>query len=125
MIMSDSDNTEETKPAKSGRGFASNPQNINRSGRPKGSRNRSKMIAAQLKLDDHAEDMVDILILIAKGDSEALGVKGEIPVTMRRAAAKDVIDKAIANEKEKDAKAKGSKSEEEVPSAPRVMSTAG
>ena len=55
--MSDTpDRTDEEKAeAQKRKGFGSNPENINRGGRPKGSRNKSKLIKAQLAFDDYAE----------------------------------------------------------------------
>lgn len=116
--MSDTDKDD----AQKRKGFGSNPENINRGGRPKGSRNKSKLIKAQLAFDDYAELAAERLKLIMMGDSEALGVK-EVPITMQVQAAKVILDKAIANEKEKEAKA-GKTPEQGKPTGPVVYSTA-
>ena len=107
------------------KGFGSHPENINRNGRPKGSRNKSKLIAAQLSIDNYAEEAVEVLYAIMKGDKEALGVKQDVPITMRVQASKELLAKAIANEKEKEAK-KSTKTKE-VPAedtGPKVFSSA-
>ena len=125
--MSDTtDRSEEEKSeAQKRKGFGSNPENINRRGRPKGSRNKSKLIRAQLAFDDYSELAVERLKQIMMNDTDALGVK-EVPVSMQVQAAKVILDKAIANEKEKDAnKSKGkTPDEEDTPQVPQVFSTA-
>jgi hypothetical protein len=104
------------------KGFASHPENINLGGRPKGSRNKSKLVKAQLAFDDYSELAAERLKMIMMNDTEALGVK-EVPISMQVQAAKVILDKAIANEKEKGSKAKASNSED-APSKPQVYSTA-
>lgn len=89
------------------KGFGSNPENINREGRPKGSRNKSKLIKAQLAFDSYSELAVDRLKQIMMNDAKGLGVK-EVPISMQVQAAKVILDKAIANEKEKQGQAKNS-----------------
>jgi len=107
------------------KGFGSNPQNINRGGRPRGSRNKSKLIKAQLAFDDYSELAAERLKQIMMNDTEALGVK-EVPVSMQVQAAKVILDKAIANEKEKEDKSSKAtdKTNDGSPSVPRVYSTA-
>lgn len=90
--------------SKSTKGFASNPENINRGGRPKGSRNKSTLIKAQLRLDDMSLQATEIIQAIMNNDKETLGLKEteDVPVTLRLAAAKEALNKAVANEKEKE-----------------------
>jgi hypothetical protein len=123
-MMSDTpvEETSQEDPQKR-KGFGSNPENINRKGRPKGSRNKSKLIQAQLAFDDYSTLAVERLKQIMMNDTAALGVK-EVPVSMQVQAAKVIIDKAIANEKEKDAKAKANTPTRETPQVPKVFSTA-
>lgn len=99
--MSDKTTQGEDNPQKR-KGFGSHPEHINRSGRPQGSRNKSKLLKAQLAFDDYSELAVERLKQIMMNDTEALGVK-EVPVSMQVQAAKVIIDKAIANEKDKEA----------------------
>ena len=107
------------------KGFGSNPENINRSGRPKGSRNKSNLIKAQLAFDDYASLAAERLKQIMMNDTESLGVT-HVPVSMQVQAAKVILDKAIANEREKEAKSKGkTKGTESISDKyPKVFSTA-
>jgi hypothetical protein len=98
------DETKQENPQKR-KGFGTNPENINRNGRPLGSRNKSKLVKAQLAFDDYSALAVERLKQIMMNDTKALGVK-EVPVSMQVQAAKVIIDKAIANEKDKEVKAK-------------------
>ena len=86
------------------RGFAAHPENINRDGRPKGSRNKSSLLQAQLQLDGATEQAAEFLQAVMTNDTEAVGLKeGEqIPIALRISAAKEILNKAIANEKDKD-----------------------
>ncbi len=96
------------------KGFALNPDGINKGGRPKGSRNKSSMMKAQYQLDDAAEVAVATLLSLATNDTQALGVTDNVPPTVRLAAAKEILNKVIANEKDKlDEKPKETKQEEE------------
>lgn len=83
------------------KGFALNPKGINLGGRPKGSRNKSSMLKAQIQLDEAAEVAVSVLIALATNDKESLDIKADVPATTRLAAAKEILNKVIANEKEK------------------------
>lgn len=108
---------EETKG--SGRGFKSHPENINKGGRPKGSRNKSSLMKAQLQLDSDSETAAEVLRAIMANDKDTLGLKDDIPVTLRMGAAKEILNKAIANEKDKvGEQSKDSSSSEEDNSAP-------
>lgn len=114
---------EEKAVAQRKKGFGSNPHLINRSGRPLGSRNKSKLVKAQLKFDDFAELAVDRLKLIMLGDIDALGVR-EVPLSLQVSAAKVILDKAIANEKEKSTKSKSQQGTEAAATGPKVFASA-
>lgn len=92
---------EKNDKVKSKRGFAANPENINRGGRPRGSRNKSSLLKAQLNLDDLSVASAELLAAIVHNDKETLGVKDDVPLKMRMDAANSVLNKAIANEKDK------------------------
>lgn len=83
------------------KGFALNKGGINKSGRPKGSRNKSSLIKAQLQMDQSTEAAAELLDAIVRGDSDYLGMSGEVPLKSRIDAAKEILNKSIANEKEK------------------------
>lgn len=83
-------------------GFALNPDGINKGGRPRGARNKSSMMKAQYQLDEAAEIAVGILLSLTTNDKEALGITTDVPPTVRLAAAKEILNKVIANEKEKE-----------------------
>ena len=99
------DNSIEKPKQKKGFALKKNKKNINREGRPSGSRNRSKIIAAQLKIDDTALASVDFLKALMSGDKELLGLTDgkEIPLSLRLKAAESLLNKGIANEKTKEA----------------------
>lgn len=95
--------TEEIKDTTKGKqGFASNPHLINRGGRPKGSRNKSTLIKAQLKFDTASEEAAATLEAMMRNDKEYLGIKEDVPLSLRQSACKEILAKAIANEKDKD-----------------------
>lgn len=71
-------------------------------GRPKGARNKSKLIKAQLAFDDAADLAADILVALMRNDREKLNISDDVPATIRLQACKVVIDKAIANERDKE-----------------------
>lgn len=95
-------------------GFALNKDGINRTGRPKGSRNKSSMMRAQYELDNAAEIAVQTLLALATNDKESLGVTDNVPPTTRLAAAKEILNKVIANEKDKIDEPSSGKKEEDV-----------
>lgn len=100
--MSNTNKPEDSSSGNARKGFASNPENINRAGRPKGSRNRSTLIKAQIKMDSATEYAAELLEAVMSNDKEFLGIKDDVPVGMRIAAAKEVLNKSIANEKDKE-----------------------
>lgn len=83
------------------KGFALNPEGINKGGRPLGSRNKSSIIKAQRSLDDAATIAVDVLIALATNDKEYLNDKKDVPATVRAQAAKEILNRVVAPEKEK------------------------
>jgi hypothetical protein len=95
-------------------------------GRPKNSRNRSKVISAQLSFDDAAPLASKTLIDIMQNNVDQLNLKDDkdVPMSLRLQAAKIVIDKAIANEKEKIGEVKEDTTAEKTDSAPKVVSKA-
>lgn len=102
--MADKDDKKEFKKGgKKAKGFAANPQLINRGGRPKGSRNKKSIVKAQLQLDDMAVMATEVLQALMMNDKAALGIQEDVPVSIRLNAAKEALNKAIANEKDKEA----------------------
>ena len=97
-----SDKEPEKKKAK--RGFAAHPENINLGGRPKGSRNKSTLIRAQLQLDGTTEQAAEFLAAVMENNTTKLGLKDDdvVPMALRLAAADKILNKAIANEKDKE-----------------------
>lgn len=93
-------------------GFALNPEGINRGGRPKGSRNKSSMMKAQYQLDEAAELAVATLTALMMNDKETLGITTDVPPTVRIAASKEILNKVIANEKEKESEKSSEKVQE-------------
>ena len=73
-------------------------------GRPINSRNRSTLLKSQLKLDDLSLVATGTLKALMTNDKLALGLseKDNVPLSIRLAAAKEALNKAIANEKEKE-----------------------
>lgn len=105
--------SEETKTGNAKKGFASNPENINRGGRPKGSRNKSTLLRAQLQMDSDTEYAADLLGALMRNDKEFLGTSMDVPLSLRQKAALDIMNKSIANEKDKDPVASTTVQEEE------------
>lgn len=96
-------------------------------GRPKGARNKSKLLKAQLLFDDVSEEAAVTLQAIMKNDLQALNLvkQEDIPMSLRLQACKIIIDKAIANEKEKgDNSDDSDNSDKEVEDLPRVVPVA-
>lgn len=94
-------------------------------GRPAGSRNKSKLIKAQLKFDDASELAAETLKALMKNDKEFLNISDDVPATIRLQACKVILDKAIANEKDKDTQAPVQETVQETvqDSIPRVVSS--
>lgn len=84
------------------RGFAVHPENINKGGRPKGSRNKSTLLRAQLQLDSDTEDAAALLGAIMRNDTAFLGISTDVPLALRQKTAIDIMNKSIANEKDKE-----------------------
>lgn len=102
------------------KGFALNPEGINLAGRPKGSRNKTTLLKAQLQLDDSTEAAAEFLDALLRNDKELLGIKDDVPLVLRHKAAVDILNKAIANEKDKEPV--GEKLKEIVPEAKKLFS---
>ena len=90
------------KSGNSRKGFASNPHLINKGGRPRGSRNKSSLLKAQLKLDSASERASEFYEALMENDKETLGITDDVPLTLRLAVAKEIMNKAIANEAKKE-----------------------
>jgi len=91
----------EVKPnGNSRKGFASNPQNINRGGRPKGSRNKVSMKQARDFMDSNAMECAQYLTAMMRNDKEFLGVDVDVKMETRKAASLDLLNKSIASEKD-------------------------
>lgn len=111
--VEDVESPEESTEKKSTRGFASHPHLINKGGRPKGSRNKSTLVKAQLQMDSDTEFAAELLGAIMRNDKEFLGIKDDVPIPVRITAAKEVLNKSIANEKDKEPAEPTSTKEEE------------
>lgn len=72
----------------------------NKSGRPK-ERNTSALALAQDRIDGFANTGVARLRKIAENKWEELGLEGQVPLKLQIEVSKYLLDKAIANEKEK------------------------
>lgn len=70
-------------------------------GRPVGSRSKSSLFKAQQTFDDIAEEAAQTLIALARNDKKFLNTAADVPATIRLNACKVLLDKSIANEKEK------------------------
>lgn len=92
-------------------------------GRPKGARNKSKLLLAQLKFDDVAEMAADTLVAIMQNDLPNLNLKDQedVPMSLRLQACKVIIDKAIANEKDKVDDDSDNSNQKVTDEAPRVV----
>lgn len=106
------------------KGFGSNPGNINRSGRPPGAKNRDKntLTKSQLKLDEYSIEAVENMRALMNNDLAHLNVKNDVPMTVRMAAAKSILEKAIANESTKAPSSEENEVQED--NAPKVFSSA-
>lgn len=71
-------------------------------GRTPGTRNRSSLIRTQIEFDSAAPIAARTLIALMKNDKEFLNITEDVPTSIILQACKVVIDKAIANEKEKE-----------------------
>lgn len=105
--------TKNKTPVKSLKGFASNPQGINRAGRPKGSRNKSTLLKAQLLMDSSTEYAAEFYDALMRNDTDFLGITTDVPLSIRLASAKEVMNKTIANESSKEPSASLTKQEQE------------
>lgn len=89
-------------------------QSGNPNGRPRGSRNKSSLIKAQLTLDDAANTAAEVLVAVLSGNEELLKkygmVAGEVTPKLKLEAAKMMLAqvsgemKALASEKKTDEK---------------------
>tara|TARA_R110002072_G_scaffold57844_1_gene148303 strand:- start:648 stop:1025 length:378 start_codon:yes stop_codon:yes gene_type:complete len=87
------------------KGFAANPENRNKTGRPKGSRNKSSILKAQLVFDSETEEAAMTLAALMRNDKDFLGIGEDVPLSLRKDACKLIMDKSLANEKDKEEKA--------------------
>lgn len=72
-------------------------------GRPHGSRSKTALMKAQLMVDEFSLEAVGNVIALARNDKEHFenSLKSDVPATIMLAANKVLMDKAIANEKDK------------------------
>lgn len=82
------------------RGFAAHPENINRGGRPKGSRNKASLKLARELMDTDSLEAAQTLAAIMRGDKEFLGTQQEVKLELRAKVAADIINKSIATAKD-------------------------
>lgn len=105
-------------------------QSGNPNGRPKGSRNKSTLVKAQLLLDDTSEVAVKLFQAIVSRDEDALAEFGLLPddvnLKSMMEAAKVVLAQASSEMKALSSEKKGAEKEEKVPedSKPRFQNVA-
>ena len=100
-----------------------------KAGRPAGSRNKSTLLKAQIRIDDLTLEAVDYLEALMRNDLQKLDSKDDVPYSIRFNATKEILAKGIANEREKDTVpvVQGKETTdagEKVHTGPRVFSTA-
>lgn len=101
-----------------------------KAGRPSGSRNKSTLMKAQVRIDDLTLEAVNHLEALMKNDKDTLNSKDDVPYSIRFNATKEILAKGIANEsKKEDDKPVGGKqtsdeNKEPVHIGPVVYSTA-
>ena len=69
-----------------------------KAGRPAGSRNKSTLMKAQVRIDDLTLVAVDYLEALMKNDKNLLNCKDDVPFSIRFNATKEILSKGIANE---------------------------
>ena len=95
-----------------------------RVGRPPGSRNKTALQEAQLSIDSLAGICVDTLKALITNDKEFLECKEDVSYQLRGTLALKLLDKAVANEKEKELPDKDLKTSPTAATGPMVFSTA-
>lgn len=90
-------------------------------GRTPGARNRSSLIRTQLEFDGAAPLAAKKLIALMNNDKEFLNISEDVPTSIILQACKTIIDKAIANEKEKEPVPASEEKSEDVVKMPRVL----
>jgi hypothetical protein len=100
-----------------------------KAGRPSGSRNKSTLMKAQVKIDDLTLEAVDYLEALMKNDKAKLACDDNVPYSIRFNATKEILAKGIANEKEKETPKPTSATEttengEKIHTGPQVFATA-
>lgn len=94
-------------------------------GRPKGARGKSALAKAQLAIDELAGTAVETLKALMENDKDFLDCESDVPATIRLNACKEILVRAIANEKEKlDDKPKSGSPAAILPSIPQVFAKA-
>lgn len=95
---------EEKQPSKPNnnhlKGFAAHPENINRGGRPKGSRNKASLKLARELMDTDSLEAAQTLAAIMRNDKEFLGTSVDVKMETRAKVAADIINKSIASAKD-------------------------
>lgn len=101
-----------------------------KAGRPSGSRNKSTLMKAQVRIDDLTLEAVNYLEALMKNDKNTLNSQDDVPYSIRFNATKEILAKGIANEskKEDDKPAGGKQTSDEnkqpVHTGPVVYATA-
>ena len=74
-----------------------------KAGRPAGSRSKTSLMKAQKMIDEFAMEAVTNIIALARNDRDHFDtpLKSDVPATIMLAANKALMDKSVANEKEK------------------------
>jgi hypothetical protein len=97
-------------------------------GRPTGSRNKSTLMRAQVRIDDLTFEAVQYLEALMKNDLQKLDSKDDVPYSIRFSATKEILAKGIANEASKKAvdipEAQETEGGKKVHTGPQVFSTA-
>ena len=90
-------------------------------GRTPGTRNRASLIRTQIEFDTAAPTAARKIIALMNNDKEFLNIIEDVPTSIILQACKTIIDKAIANEKEKEPVQPVEDSAQEVIKMPRVL----
>ncbi len=97
-------------------------------GRPKGSRNKSSLLEAQLFLDKLTPKVAKTWEALLDNDKEFLNCKDDVPYSIRFSAGKEIMSKSLANESSKEPVKQPETAETEdgkvVHTGPQVFSTA-
>lgn len=82
------------------KGFASNPEGINRGGRPKGAKKTPSSGRRDTKLENYSAMAVETLKNLMTNNKKKLGISEDVSPTVRLNASKEIIARSKELEKE-------------------------